>query len=303
MWHPVRGVHRHAPGISLAPPADPRSRLFKKGSTMLRSMKDLENYTIGATNGDIGQVTDFYFDDQAWVIRYLVVDAGSWLSSRKVLISPLSVHDQNWVHLRLPVSFTKEQVRNSPAIDTEKPVSRQHEIDDFSYFSHADYGGGAGIWGDGMYPYLMDPAYPPSGLDRADRDRADEALASAKEEQHRHDDPRLRSCKAVIGYHIRATDGDIGHVHSLLIDEESWAIRYLVVSTRNGWLGHLVLVAPQWIKDIRWTDKSVSVNLSRGEVRDAPPYKPTDELNREREADLYKQSGRLGYWAPTSQFP
>lgn len=55
---------------------------------MLRSMNDLENYTIRATDGTIGHVTDFYFDDERWVIRYLVVDTGSWLASRKVLISP-----------------------------------------------------------------------------------------------------------------------------------------------------------------------------------------------------------------------
>jgi hypothetical protein len=58
---------------------------------MLRSMKDLENYAINATDGLIGRIKDFYFDDDAWVIRYLVVDTGSWLSSRKVLISPISV--------------------------------------------------------------------------------------------------------------------------------------------------------------------------------------------------------------------
>lgn len=265
---------------------------------MLRSMNDLENYTIGATDGDIGQVKDFYFDDQAWVIRYLVVDAGSWLSSRKVLISPISIRGPNWALRRLPVSITKEQVRNSPDIDTDKPVSRQHEIDFHSYYGYPDYAGGLGIWDEGMYPYLMDPGYPQSSLGRAERDKADQELVRAEQEQHRNDDPHLRSCKAVIGYHIHATDGDIGHVQGLLIDEESWAIRYIVVNTSNWWRGHLVLIAPQWIKDINWTDESVTVNLSRGAVQDAPPYQPTDELNREREADLYGHYGRAGYWGP-----
>ena len=58
---------------------------------MLRSMSDLQGYAIAATDGDIGHVTDFYFDDEAWVIRFLVVDTGSWLSSRKVLISPIAI--------------------------------------------------------------------------------------------------------------------------------------------------------------------------------------------------------------------
>ena len=58
---------------------------------MLRSIKDLEGYAVGATDGTIGHVEDFYFDDRAWVVRYLVVEAGAWLSSRKVLISPIAI--------------------------------------------------------------------------------------------------------------------------------------------------------------------------------------------------------------------
>src|ERR1700690_440690 len=95
---------------------------------MLRSMKELEDCAIRATDGIIGSVKDVYFDDKAWVIRYLVVDTGSWLSSRKGLISPIAIGPPDWIGKVLPVSITKEQVKNSPAIDPDKPVSRQHEI-------------------------------------------------------------------------------------------------------------------------------------------------------------------------------
>jgi len=81
---------------------------------MLRSMKDLEGYAIRATDGAIGHVTDFYFDDEAWVVRYLVVETGSWLSSRKVLISPIAIGQPNWTDKVLPVAITREQVKNSP---------------------------------------------------------------------------------------------------------------------------------------------------------------------------------------------
>jgi hypothetical protein len=265
---------------------------------MLRSMNDLENYTIGALDGDIGQVKDFYFDDQAWVIRFLVVETGSWLSSREVLISPISIRAPNWALRRLPVWISTAQVKNSPNIDTNKPVSRQHEIDFQSYYRYPDYAGGIGLWGEGMYPYLMDPSFAQSGLGRAEQDKADQEQFQAERERHRNDDPHLRSCKAVIGYHIHASDGDIGHVQGLLIDEETWAIRYIVVNTSNWWLGHLVLIAPQWIKNIRWADESFTVNLSRGAIQDAPPYQSTDELNRERETELYGHYGRVGYWGP-----
>ena len=98
---------------------------------------------------------DFYFDDLAWVVRYLVVETGSWLSSRKVLISPIAIGHPDWAERVLPVSITKEQVKNSPDIDTDKPVSRQHEMQYLGYYGYPSYWGGAGLWGSGAYPGAM----------------------------------------------------------------------------------------------------------------------------------------------------
>ena len=264
---------------------------------MLRSMHDLEDYAIRATDGPIGHVKDFYFDDEAWVIRYLVVDTGSWLSSRKVLISPISIGHPNWTEKILPVSITKEQVKNSPEIDTEKPVSRQHEIQYLRHYGYPYYWAGAGLWAGEPYPNMMMPGYagfesPPPVV----QSEAEEAEARAEEAQHADDDPHLRSCKAIVNYHIQATDGDIGHVQGLLVDEETWAIRYLIVNTSNWWLGHEVLVPPQWIQQVSWEDDTVSVNLTRQAVKDAPPYDSALPLDREREMGIYNHYGRAGYW-------
>ena len=94
---------------------------------MLRNVKDLRGYAIRATDGVIGHVDDFYFDDEAWAIRYLVVETGRWLPDRQVLISPISIGHPDWSAQLLPVSLTKAQVKGSPDIDTKKPVSRQRE--------------------------------------------------------------------------------------------------------------------------------------------------------------------------------
>ncbi|MCP8687518.1 PRC-barrel domain-containing protein [Marinobacterium sedimentorum] len=260
---------------------------------MLRSMKDLEDYAIRATDGIIGHVKDFYFDDEAWVIRYLVVDTGSWLSSRKVLISPIAIGHPNWTEKILPVSITKEQVQNSPGIDTEKPVSRQHEIQYLGYYGYPYYWGGAGLWGGAMYPSMMMPDYPsytpaPHAVD-AQTQEADAA-------RHQDGDLHLRSCKGVTDYHIQATDGDIGHVQGLLVDEETWAIRYFIVDTSNWWFGHQVLIAPQWIQDVSWPDAKVSVNLTRQAVKDAPAYDSAAQLDRKQESDIYEHYSRPGYW-------
>ena len=264
---------------------------------MLRSMNDLENYTIRATDGTIGQVKDFYFDDERWVIRYLVVDTGTWLSSRKVLISPIAIGSPNWPEKVLPVSITKEQVKNSPDIDTDKPVSRQHEIRYLGYYGYPFYWSGIGLWGAGTYPNMSMGGYGGFvSTPHAEQSGLEKIHAQAEAARHQDDDPHLRSCKAVMDYQIQAADGDIGHVQGLLVDEETWAIRYLIVNTSNWWLGHLVLIAPQWIQDVSWTDNTVSVNLTRQAVKDAPAYDSAAQLNREQEVDIFKHYGHSGYW-------
>jgi sporulation protein YlmC with PRC-barrel domain len=260
---------------------------------MLRNTNELQGYAIQATDGPIGHVKDFYFDDKAWVIRYLIIDTGTWLSSREVLVSPMALGQPNWSDEVLPASMTKEQVKNSPDIDTKKPVSRQHEIEYSNYYTYPYYWGGSGLWGGEMGPTMMLPGH-------AGRHATPHPLRTpaelAQERARAGDDPHLRSCKAVMGYHIHATDGDIGHVQSLLIDEETWAIRYLVVDTSNWWVGHKVLIVPQWVQDISWPNAQVSVNLSRQAIQDAPAYDHAAPFGRKNEDSFFKHYGRANYW-------
>jgi len=266
---------------------------------MLRHSKDLLDLAIVATDGAVGDVKDLFFDDEAWAIRYLVVDAGSWYSSRKVLISPISAGKPDWAQGVLPVSLTREHVKNSPDIDADMPVTRQHETDYLDYYSYPYYWGGMGLWGRGASPDTLLPGYGSATAARAEVDSA-QARTAARQLDN---DPHLRSCKAVVGYHIEARDGEIGHVRGLLVDEESWAIRYLVVTTSNWWLGHDVLVAPQWIKRVSWAEQVVAVDLTRDALKQAPCYDPALPLAREMEIAVYKHYGRAGYWpgaAPAS---
>ena len=264
---------------------------------MLRSLKNLENYSISATDGEIGHVKDFYFEDDAWVVRYLVVETGNWLTSRQVLISPISVQQPDWVERTMPVSITKAQVKNSPDIDTDKPVSRQTEAQYHGYYGYPVYWDGPGLWGDGLFPYAMAPGFGDHGLDRVERERQMQAYLRDQRERHRNDDPHLRSCNAVAGYHIHATDGDIGHVSGFLVDDETWAIRYLVIDTSNWWVGHKVLVAPLWIQSVNWADRSVTVDLSRESIKTSPAYDSAVDWNRDEELKLYRHYRRDAYWA------
>jgi hypothetical protein len=258
---------------------------------MLRSATELQDYVIAATDGDIGHVKDCYFDDHSWVIRYLIVNTGTWLAGRRVLISPIALGNPDWRERQLPVSITRQQVSNSPDIDTDRPVSRQHEQDYLGYYGYPYYWGGIGIWGGGYYPGYLQPGMLQDALPQ-DHGATREQKARAAGE-----DPNLRSCKEVVGYHIDAIDGDIGHVAGMLIDERSWAIRYLLVDTSNWWGGNQVLIAPEWISRVDWASRQVTVGLTRQAVKDSPNYNSTEELNRASEAGLFANHGRLGYGA------
>lgn len=264
---------------------------------MLRSLRDLEKYSIRAIDDDIGRVKDFYFDDSMWVIRYLIVDTSAWLPNRKVLISPISIGHPDWSQKILPVKITKQQVKDSPDIDTEKPVSRQHELGYLGYYGYPYYWGGSGLWGGGAYPYSM-----LEGMGK-DVERSPYQALSEKREQalsgsdkNQHEDPHLRSCKEVDGYHIEAKDGDIGHVHDMLVDERTWAIRYIIVKTSNWFGDHQVLIVPEWIRHISWSEHMVEVDLTREQVKDAPIYDPQVAFGRQEEESIYRHYGRNGYW-------
>lgn len=266
---------------------------------MLHSVKELEKYSIVATDGAIGNISDFYFDDEAWVVRYLVVDTSVWLYGRKVLISPFSIQRSDQMARVFPVSVSKGQIKNSPRIDTHKPVSRQHEIRYLDYYGYPYYWSGSGVWAQYAYPgmTLTGSAYGMSDAAYRQVRASNDRIAAEAEEQRlrRDEDPHLRSCNAVKQYHVRATDGDIGHMDGFLVDENTWAVRYLIVNTSNWWLGNQVLVAPDRIGEVSWSNATVRVSLSRQEIKDAPTYYSDLAPDLETEAGIRASDGHHGY--------
>ena len=252
---------------------------------MLTNTTNLKGFAIRATDGELGTVEDFYFDDETWAIRYVTVDTGGWLGGRGVLISPISVVHTDWQARRLDVALTKKQVENSPGIDTQRPVSRQQEADFFGYYGYPAYWGGPYLWGPAFYP--AGAIYAPVGSTEA---------VTADKTWKESDESHLRSTATVTGYHIAAKDGEIGHVAGFLVDDKTWAIRYLEVGTQNWWPGKKVLVSPAWIEQISWASSRVSVALSRDEIKSAPEYFEPVRITREYEGRLYRHYGQPPYW-------
>ena len=248
---------------------------------MLRSLKDLEHYGIAATDGDVGSVVNFLLDDQRWAVRYMVAETGSFFTERRVLISPVFLGEADWATRSFHLSLTKDKVKNSPGVDLDKPVSRQHERDYYRYYGYPYYWGYSGLWGVGAYPSSLQAGQWSEPSRRVDEETGDAHLRSANE---------LR------GYHIQGTDEGVGHVDDFIVDDESWAIRYLVIDTSNWWFGKKVLVAPDWASRISWAESKVFVGMTRQEIKDSPEWQANEPINRQYESRLYDYYGRPAYW-------
>jgi hypothetical protein len=232
-----------------------------KDKFMLQSIKQLHGIKLGAADGDIGHVKDFYFDDQNWAVRYLIADTGDWLPGRQVLLSPHafgSLHQDGNV---LCVKLTRKKIEDSPAIELHKPVSRQHEEEYHRYYGWPAYWLGDGMWGMGGGSILETPGRTFPGESTA-----------ANGSQPKHADAHLRSTQAVSGYHLQAADGIIGHVCDFLMDDKSWAIGQLVVKIGHRFTGNEVLIPTGKVNRISYEDSTVFVNLTKEAVEKSPAY-------------------------------
>ncbi len=259
---------------------------------MLWSINDTVGSKVRATDGDIGTVADVLFDDATSTVRYVVVDTGGWLSGRQVLISPVAFGEPDRIAGAMPTNLTRRQVEDSPDIGSDRPVSRQQEAALHTYYDWAPYWGapmaaGMGPYAYGVAPYWGHPMRAPS--------------AEPQAVEGPEGDPHLRSAKEVIGYSIEATDGEIGHVEDLLVEDGSWLIRYVVVDTKNWWPGKKVLISPQWMTRVDWADQTVAVDLTREAVKAGPEYQGLDAIDRGYEERLHRHHGREPYWAAMAE--
>ena len=271
---------------------------------MLHSMNDLKGLDILATDGEIGNTEGFYFDDERWVVRYIVVNTGSWLSGRQVLISPFSVTQVDLDNRKLHLHLTQARVEKSPKIDTDKPVSRQMEAAHSDYYGYPYYWGGPFLWGAEERPVLASErsvttrytaaARPPAKVVTANEHPV--TAGTATDLRAMLEEVHLHSTQKVASYHIAATDGEIGHVEDFILEDDSWTIRYLVIDTRNWLPGKKVLISPRCIAATDWAKGKVYVNLSRKRVKRSPEYDSSKPISHEYEMLLDQYYNQPNYW-------
>jgi hypothetical protein len=235
---------------------------IKQIEIMLQSIKQLYGNKLGASDGEIGKVKDFYFDDQNWAVRYVFADTGDWLPKRQVLLSPHAFGGLHQAGKILTVNLTRKQIEGSPSIDLHKPVSRQYEEEYHRYYGWPYYWEGDGLWG-GMrgFPVLESPTTTaPSGH------------PAPVYTKHKRSDSHLLSTQAVNGYHLKASDGTSGHVCDFMMDTQSWVIRQLVIKTGHRFTGKEVVIPVNAVDRISYDESTVFVNLTNDAVEKCPPH-------------------------------
>jgi uncharacterized protein YrrD len=234
---------------------------------MFWNASSLRGFSVEATDGAIGTVSDLLFDDQTWTLRWLIVETGSWFSSRKVLLPVAALGKPVESAKQIPVHLTRQSVKDSPDVDTDQPVSRHKEAHVYNHYGWNPY------WTSGFGPMsnaIATPTVQPflrNDVAPRDQDNGTDAVQD-------DGDPLLRSVRAVIGFHIAATDGDIGRLEDLLIDDDAWRLSFMTVDTKNLLPGERVLLPTRVIGEIDWFTKRITVGIDRARVESSPPYDP-----------------------------
>ncbi len=255
---------------------------------MLRDLAKLYDFSLHGNDGEVGKVDDFYLCDEDFALPYLVVDIGSWLFGKRVLVATdalLPLRMPLWERKVLVANLTREQIKEAPELDLDQPITREAEADLRAYYGWPLYWAGS----------------VPLGMPIATADATaypiPEAAAELDPAPHAHNEGQhLRSTRQLHGYGIEAEDGGIGHVETLLASEDDWVLRYLVVDTRDWLPGRKVLLATKSLAEIDWSGRDIHVRLTRDQVRNAPEYHPSKPIERAHEMELLRYYGYEPYW-------
>ena len=236
----------------------------------LRKLSDLINYGFMATDGEIGHFKQIYFDDLHWQVRYLVLQTGNWLMGRQVLLVPAAINKIDDNNKRIHVDISCEQIEKSPPVDSQQPVSQHYQQQYYSYYGWEPY------WTTDPL-FLEIPPVPP---------------LITPEQAQKPDNPHLRSSEEVTGYKLETMDGPVGHIEDLIVDNQTWAVRYLEIDTRNLLPGRHVLMSPAWVEQVDWAKRHFEIELPKELVKNAPEYGPEQIISRDYELALYRHYGK-----------
>ncbi len=239
---------------------------------MFISIKSIGAYSVHCTDGELGVLEAFHFDDRTWSIRYLVININSLLNPKRVLLLPTAAYELSWSDHSIKVNLNKKQVMNATPYSADLPVSVQHELLDRKNF-HTLYL--SDPWSGSVLPMWF-----------PNTDKAGELVEVIGDED-------LRCTSMTIGYKVMASDKQAGKVVDMILDDHEWKIKYLVVDT-NGFLplGD-VLLSVKHVDGFVTDDEIISIDISSDELKHCPKYDSNAPVNRDYVMKYYDYEGRL----------
>jgi len=216
---------------------------------MLRSASRIFGYRLNAMDGQIGRCVDLLIDERSWAVRYVVVEANGRLAGRRLLISPLALRKADWNARRWVLEGTRQQVESAPLLEDNEPVSQSHELELWRHYGW-DVAGFSTI--------------------QSETDNAPEVERLAMKES----ESTLGSLKQLFGYGLDADDANVGHVEDVILDDDSWVCRQLVVSGRTWLSGRKTLVPTDWVSRIESKEHRILVPLPSARIESEPEYDP-----------------------------
>jgi uncharacterized protein YrrD len=259
---------------------------------MYISTEKVRNVAVSATDGLLGKVDQFFFDSGSWAIRYIVVEMGPLLSTQKKLLSPRAIQSIGPEELR--VNISKDQLRRSPDVDADQPVSRQKELEIHKHFGWSFYWDNpdyATTFGTSLYPGMNIYPDAPRDTDRNDEKNRQDLARECEPEKR-----CLRSTKKVTGYTVVAQDQEIGSVKEFLFDDEHWVLRYIIAETGPLLASKKHILSSQWSQKIEWRTNRIYFDIDPTIIKHGPPYDTGILISRTYEKELYDYYHKPYYW-------
>jgi hypothetical protein len=257
---------------------------------MLRLTKELINYDVKAFDDQIGKVDDFLFMDTDFIIQYMVVNTGPLFLGRNVLISPSTLGEPDWISKQIPVNLTKQEIKDSPDIKTDQPISaidleRLH-----------DYYRWPKFWTPFNTALNSTNTRSSSNKRAVTPEQRTDTVKLSLQKVKEIDTPKLRSVNEVIGYEIAANDGTAGTIDDIIIDDKLWFLRYLVIKTGNIFNHKKVVLAVDWIDWISHRKSEFRIDMPIQTIKESPEFDPETPMTRRQEEVFYDFHGKPYYW-------
>lgn len=229
---------------------------------MLLTIAELKEYQVETTDGATGQIRDLYVEDGFWFVRYLVVASGSWLNEQELLLLPDIVAAVEPESGRLRIKLTEQQLLDSPPRERHLPISRQYEEQLAEHYGWARYWLPATLLGSGHAPTL------PANI-TASENPLDPAAES---------EPVLRSLTELLGYELRAAQGEALPLTDMVASTKNWQLRYLLVPEED--VGNRP-VSFDFVTHCSWEERQIQLSLTPAQLQRQEPYVPGPIIGRE----------------------